>query len=75
MTKMVRVIATKKGYVQGLGRISPGDVFEMPEGVTGKWFEPVAKPATDIAPPPKGGGSAKAAAEPEPLKPALAKSK
>lgn len=45
---MAKVVATQRGY---FGRIlrEPGDVFGVPDGVTGSWFEPVGgKPAEEF---------------------------
>lgn len=38
--KMVDVIATAEGY-DNLAIRKEGDKFQMPEGVTGSWFQPV----------------------------------
>lgn len=35
----MRVIASQRGYFNGIRE--PGDEFEVPEGTTGKWFDPV----------------------------------
>lgn len=37
----MRVIAKQVGFYNG-SRVRVGQVFEVPEGTTGKWFEPVA---------------------------------
>lgn len=39
----MRVIATAKGYFDAVRE--PGDVFDVPEGTTGSWFE--AAPSGD----------------------------
>lgn len=36
----MKVIATKKGF-DGKALREPGDVFDMPDGTKGSWFEPV----------------------------------
>ncbi len=36
----MRVVATGKGY-DGLNIREDGDIFEMPDGATGSWFEPL----------------------------------
>lgn len=49
----MKVVATMKGY---LGSIrEPGDVFEVPDGLTGSWFkpEPVEPKAPEKAKAPK----------------------
>lgn len=51
----MKVVATKVGYDGRLIR-QPGDVFDMPDGMTATWFEPVkpevrekkVKPADDL---------------------------
>ena len=35
----MRVIATKMGFYGG-SRVHVGQVFDVPDGVTGKWFAP-----------------------------------
>lgn len=40
VVKMVRVRALERGYDNVAVR-EPGDEFEMPEGASGPWFEPV----------------------------------
>jgi len=50
----MKVVATEKGY---LGWIrEPGDEFDVPEGVTGSWFKPVAEPPKAEPAKPKGKG-------------------
>ena len=39
----MRVVATEKGYF-GDARRQAGEVFEVPEGTTAKWFQPVDAP-------------------------------
>ena len=51
----MNVIATAKGYYDALREI--GDVFEVPDGTTGTWFEVNAVADAD-APKPKGRGKA-----------------
>lgn len=59
----MRVIADKMGFFRG-SRVRPGEVFDVPEGTTGKWFSPA--PAESKA----------AEAEPKPnLKPKSKKAK
>lgn len=38
----MRVIASKVGFFGG-NRIRVGQVFDVPEGTTGKWFQPYAE--------------------------------
>lgn len=63
----MKVVATAKGY---LGSIrEPGDVFDVPEGTTGSWFDPVPV-EPKAAEKPKGKGKApepKEAVEDEPI--------
>lgn len=53
----MQVAATSKGYFGAIRE--PGDVFEVPAGVTGSWFAPVPK-----APPEK--PKPKVSAKPDP---------
>ena len=41
----MRVIATRTGYSDTVRQ--PGDVFEVPDGLTGSWFEAVPEGAAD----------------------------
>lgn len=53
----MRVIATKIGFYGG-ARVREGQVFNVPEGTTGKWFRPfveTAKPAESKKSEPKKG--------------------
>ena len=66
--KMIRVIATETGF-DNLCIRNPGDEFNMPENVKGKWFHPVGAapqaPAADVqgaTPAPKRGAKKKTAA-------------
>ncbi|MBP8282321.1 MAG: hypothetical protein KAX46_00135 [Chromatiaceae bacterium] len=45
----MRVVATEFGFYIGRRRV--GDVFDVPEGTTAKWFRPVDVPAL-LAPEP-----------------------
>jgi hypothetical protein len=40
MRTMVNVIATGQGW-DGIAIREPGEEFQMPEGATGSWFEPL----------------------------------
>lgn len=46
---MMRVIATKLGFYAG-NRIRVGQVFDVPEGTTGKWFQPFAGTEKPVEP-------------------------
>lgn len=48
--EMVRVRATKEGYDNVAVR-QPGDVFDMPKGAKGSWFEPVEAASGKAQPP------------------------
>lgn len=39
----MKVIATKRGYLGKLREV--GEEFDVPEGSTGSWFQPVVHPA------------------------------
>lgn len=48
----MKVRATAMGF-HGGSRRREGDVFEVPEGVTGSWFEPIAKAPKAAKPEPE----------------------
>ena len=47
----MRVIANQRGFFDGLRE--PGDEFEVPQGTSGRWFEPVEKPEVKKSSKPK----------------------
>lgn len=55
----MRVVATDTGFFDGVRR-KAGTVFEVPEGVSAKWFEPVESAAKVVAPKSKAPKGAKA---------------
>lgn len=55
----MRVVATEVGFYDGARR-KVGAIFEVPEGVTAKWFEPVESSAKVVAPKSKAPKGAKA---------------
>jgi hypothetical protein len=45
----MKVIATKVGF-DGKQIRNPGDIFDMPKGAKGSWFEPAAEAPSEPAP-------------------------
>jgi hypothetical protein len=48
----VKVVATKLAFYNGF-RVRPGAELEVPEGLKGSWFAPVASPEAKAAKAPK----------------------
>lgn len=44
----MRVIATKLGFYRG-SRVREGQVFEVPDGLKGKWFKPYVAADSDLS--------------------------